>query len=162
MFKKYKILVICNIHCKKKGGGDWNASSIILYKNNKYPQLCPTQGRVEGWDAMKPRYYRSVSSKGAGRPRLTHHHKGWWNETKWMRWVWRSGWNEICGRGKREKPREKPIYFLIQHNLKSDQLRYEFQEITSHHGVAVANGWIKTTSLPLPSARGHCHKVATY
>ena len=40
---------------------------------------------------MKPRYYRSVSSKGAGRPRLTHHHKGWWNGTKWMRWVWWNG-----------------------------------------------------------------------
>ena len=40
---------------------------------------------------MKPRYYRSVSSKGAGRPRLMHHHKGWWKGTKWMRWVWRNG-----------------------------------------------------------------------
>ena len=40
---------------------------------------------------MKPRHYRSVSNKGAGRPCLTHHHKGWWNETKWMRWVWRNG-----------------------------------------------------------------------
>ena len=52
---------------------------------------CPTQGRVEGWDAMKPRYYRSVSNKGAGRPCLTHHHEGGWNETKWMRWLWRNG-----------------------------------------------------------------------
>ena len=51
--------------------------------------------------------YRSVSSKGAGRPRLTHHYKGWWNGTKWMRWV-EKWWNEICGRGKREIPREKP------------------------------------------------------
>ena len=68
---------------------------------------CPTQGWVEGWDAMKPQYYRSVSSKGAGRPRLMHHHKGGWNETKWMRWVWRNGGKKICGRGKREKPREK-------------------------------------------------------
>ena len=40
---------------------------------------------------MKPLDYRSVSSKGAYRPRLTHHHKGWWYETKWMRWVWRNG-----------------------------------------------------------------------
>ena len=56
---------------------------------------CPTQGRVEGWDAMKPLYYRSVSSKGAGRPWLTHHHKGWWNGTKWMRWVWRNGGMKI-------------------------------------------------------------------
>ena len=53
------------------------------------------------------------------------------------------------------------IYFLIPHIWKSDQLRHEFQEITSHHGVAVANRWIKTTLLPSPSARGHCHKVAT-
>ena len=55
---------------------------------------------------MKPLYYRYVSSKRAGRPRLTHHHKGWWNETDEMsveKW-----WNEISGRGKREKPREKP------------------------------------------------------
>ena len=69
---------------------------------------CPTQSRVEVRDAMKPLYYRTVSSKGAGRPRLTHHHKGWWNGTKWMRWVFEKWWNEICGRGKREKPREKP------------------------------------------------------
>ena len=40
---------------------------------------------------MKPRYYRSVSSKGASRPRLMHHHKGGWNEMKWIRWVWRNG-----------------------------------------------------------------------
>ena len=52
---------------------------------------CPTQGRVERWDAMKPLYYRSVSSKGAGLPCLMHHHKGRWNETKWVRWVWRNG-----------------------------------------------------------------------
>ena len=52
---------------------------------------CPTQGRVEGWDAMKPLHYRSVSSKGAGQPRLTHHHRGGWIETKWMIWVWRNG-----------------------------------------------------------------------
>ena len=79
------------------------------YNGNIYIlNSCPTQGRVEGWDAMKPRYCRSVNGKGAGRPRLSHHHKDWWNETKWMRWVWRKWWNEICGRGKREKPCEKP------------------------------------------------------
>ena len=32
------------------------------------------------------------------------------------------------------------IYFLIQGGLKSDQLRHEFQEMTSHHGVAVMGG----------------------
>ena len=55
----------------------WDKASIINKKNIR--NSCPTQGRVEGWDAMKPLYYRSVSSKGAGRPRLTHRHRGWWN-----------------------------------------------------------------------------------
>ena len=64
-----------------------HSNNILLYILNS----CPTQGRVEGWDAMKPRDYRSVSSKGAGEPHLMHHHKGWWNGTKWMRWVWRNG-----------------------------------------------------------------------
>ena len=78
-------------------------TNYSYYKINKnILNSCPTQGRVEGWDAMKPLYYRSVSSKGAGRPRLTHHHKGWWNETKWMRWVWRNGvwnlWQEKMGK----------------------------------------------------------------
>ena len=52
---------------------------------------CPTQGPVEGWDAMKPIYRRSVNSKDTGRPHLTHHQR-WmkWNETKWMRWVRRN------------------------------------------------------------------------
>ena len=70
---------------------------------------CPTQGRVEGWDAMKPLYYRSVSSNGAGRPRLTHHHKGWWNETKWMRWVWRNGGMKFVVGEKGEKPTQSPF-----------------------------------------------------
>ena len=61
----------------------WLKSSSFINILNS----CPIQGRVEGWDAMKPRYCRSVN----GRPRLSHHHKGRWNETKWMRWVWRNG-----------------------------------------------------------------------
>ena len=66
-------------------------SPNIIWPSLNILNSCPTQGRVEGWDAMKPQDYRSVSKKGAGRPRLTHHHKGWWNETKWMRWGWRNG-----------------------------------------------------------------------
>ena len=50
----------------------------ILFNKNIL-NSCPTQDRVERWDAMKPLYYRSMSSKGAGWPCLTHHHKGWWN-----------------------------------------------------------------------------------
>ena len=64
---------------------------MILHKKINILNSCTTQGQVEGWDAMKPLYYRSVSSKGAGQPHLTHHHKGWWNETKWMRWECRNG-----------------------------------------------------------------------
>ena len=80
---------------------------FIFYYIINILNSCLTQGRVEGWGAMKPRYCRSVNSKGAGRPRLTHHSQGLmeWNEideTRVEKW-----WNEICGRGKREKLREK-------------------------------------------------------
>ena len=62
---------------------------IIFFQfGNNIPNSCPTQGRVEGWDAMKSLYWRSVSNKGAGRPRLSYHHRGWRNEMKLMRWVW--------------------------------------------------------------------------
>ena len=62
---------------------------------------------------MKPLDYRSVSSKGAGRPRLTNHHKGWWNETKWMRWVWRNGGMKFVVGKTGETPRKTypdPVY----------------------------------------------------
>ena len=61
---------------------------------------------------MKLLYWRSVNSKGAGRPRLSHHHRGWWkemNETSVEKW-----WHEICGRGKREKSRDKHSQTLLR------------------------------------------------
>ena len=77
---------------------------------------CPTQGRVEGWDAMKPLYYRSVSSKGTGRPRLMHHHKGWWNETKWMRWGWRNGGMKfVAGENGRNPEKNLPRPRFVHH-----------------------------------------------
>ena len=77
---------------------------------------CPTQGRVEGWDAMKPLHYRSVSSKGAGRPRLTHHHKGGWNETKWMRWVLRNGGMKlVVGENGRNPVKNLPRPRFVHH-----------------------------------------------
>ena len=41
------------------------------------------------WSREEMRW-RLVSSKGIGRPRLSRHYRCWWNETKWMRWVWRN------------------------------------------------------------------------
>ena len=77
---------------------------------------CPTQGRVEGWDAMKPLQYRSVSSKGAGRPRLKHHHKGGWNETKWMRWGWRNGEVKlVVGENERNPVKNLPTPRFVHH-----------------------------------------------
>ena len=51
---------------------NWKAS---YYNINS----CPTQGREEGWDAMKPLYLRWANSKDVGRPRLMHHHRDGWN-----------------------------------------------------------------------------------
>ena len=65
------------------------------------------QGREMRRDAMMPLYWRSVNSKDASWPHLMHHHRGRWNEMNEMsvkKW-----WNEICGRGQHEKPREKNL-----------------------------------------------------
>ena len=87
---------------------------------------CPTQGRVEGWDAMKPLYYRSVSSKGAGRPRLTRHHKGGWNETKWIRWVWRDGGMKfVVGENGRNPVKNLPWPRFIHHDTHMEGPRRE-------------------------------------
>ena len=87
---------------------------------------CPTQGRVEGWDAMKPRYFRSVSSKDAGRPRLTHHHKGWWNETKWTRWVWRNGGMKfMVGENVRNPKKNLPRPSFVHHETHMEGQRRE-------------------------------------
>ena len=87
---------------------------------------CPTQGRVKGWDAMKPLYYRSVSSKGAGRPRLMHHHKGWWNETKWMRWVWRNGGMKfVVGEYGRNPEKNLPRPRFVHHETHMEGPRRE-------------------------------------
>ena len=49
--------------------------SDVLYLLNKINlhNSCPTQRRVEWWDALQPIYLRSVNSKDTGRPRLMHH-----------------------------------------------------------------------------------------
>ena len=84
--------------------------------NIKDPQLVSNTRSGQGMRCDEaPQYYRSVSSKGAGRPCLTHHHKGGWNETKWMRWV-EKWWNEICGRGKRENPMKNLLRLRFVHH----------------------------------------------
>ena len=89
---------------------------------------CPTQGRVEGWDAMKPLYYRSVSSKDAGRPRLTHHHKGRWNETKWTRWVWRNGGMKVVvGENGRNPEKKLPRPRFVHHETHMEWPRRELE-----------------------------------
>ena len=86
----------------------------------------PTQGRVERWDAMKPLYYRSVSSKGAGRPRLTHRHKGGWKETKWMRWVWRNGVMKfVLGENGRNPVKNLPRPRFVHHENHMEWARRE-------------------------------------
>ena len=100
--------------------------NIIISYNIYILNSCPTQGRVEEWDAMKPPYYRSVSSKGAGRPRLMHHHKGGWNETKWMRWVWRNGGMKfVVGENGRNPVKNLPRPHVVHHETHMEGLRSE-------------------------------------
>ena len=77
-------------------------------------------------DAMKPPYYRSVSSKGAGQPRLTQHHKGWWNETKWMRWGWRKGGMKfVVGENGRNPVNNLPRPRFVHHETHMEGPRRE-------------------------------------
>ena len=78
----------------------WNWVDTV--SDTIYLNSCLTHGRVKEWDAMS-----SVNSKDASRPCLSHHQRDWWNEINELsveKW-----WNKICGMGKLEKPREKPI-----------------------------------------------------
>ena len=75
---------------------------------------------------MKPLHYRSVSSKGAGRPLLTHHHEGWWNETKWMRWVWRNGGMKfVRGENGRNPAKNLPRPRFVHHETHMEGPRRE-------------------------------------
>ena len=90
---------------------------LVKIDNCNYNILnsCPTQGRVKGWDAVKPLYYRSMCSKGASRPRLMHHHKGEWNETK-CRWVWRNGGMKfVVGKNGRNPVKNLPRPRFVHH-----------------------------------------------
>ena len=71
------------------------------------PKVVSVTGPDRGIDVMKPLHWRSVNRKGSGRPTHVALHGDWWNETKWIRWMWRNDEMKF-GRGKREKPREKP------------------------------------------------------
>ena len=77
---------------------------MMIYALNSWP----TKGRIEGRDAMKPLCWRSVESKDAGRPSLTHHYRSGWNDngTKWIRCVWRNGRMKFVVGKTGETPRE--------------------------------------------------------
>ena len=100
----------------------------------KYPQLVSNTRSGRGMRCDEPLYYRSVSSKGAGRPRLTHHHKGWWNETKLMRWVWRNGGMKfVVGENGRNPEKNLPRPRLVHHETHMEGPRRELgKEIKLH------------------------------
>ena len=89
----------------------WFLPSLLFqFVKNKYKKniLNCVQHKVGSRDEA-PINYRSMSSKGAGWPCLTHHHKGWWNKTKWMRWEWRNGGMKFVVEKPREKPTQTPV-----------------------------------------------------
>ena len=51
-----------------------------------------------------------MNSKDAGRPRLTHHHRGKWNDKKWMRWEWRNGGTKFVVGRNPEKNLPRPHF----------------------------------------------------
>ena len=96
--------------------------SVCMYVCNAYMiknilNSCPTRGRAEGWVAMKPLFWRSVNSKDASRPCLTHHYRGGWNQMN-ERSV-ENWWNEICGRENGRNPKKNlPRLRSVLHETK--------------------------------------------
>ena len=95
-----------------------------LYK--KYPQLVSNTRSGRGMRCDEAPYYRPGSSKGAGRPRLTHHHKGGWNGTKWMRWGWRNGGMKfVVGENGRNPAKNLPRLRFVHHETHMEWPRRE-------------------------------------
>ena len=80
------------------GPPDWKAGTLLTTPWQRMCFECTIRHRgwVEGWDVMKV-------VKNASRPLLAHHHRGWCNYMKQMRWVWRNhGMKFVAG----ETPRK--------------------------------------------------------
>ena len=80
--------------------------------NNNLFNSFPTQGQVEGWDVIKPLYWRSVIYTDAGRSRLTHHHS-WWNE--WDEWGEIVEWNLWQGKTGETPKKNLPRLRFVHH-----------------------------------------------
>ena len=75
---------------------------------------------------MKFLYWRSVVSKDTGRWRLIHHHRGGWNKSKWMRWVWRSGAIKFVARENGRNPEKNlPRLRFVHHETYMEWPRRE-------------------------------------
>ena len=70
---------------------DGHPSHLRFDKKIKILNSYSTYGQVDGWDALKPLYWRFMNSKDTGRPRLSHHHEDKWNQwnaemVEWNLW----------------------------------------------------------------------------
>ena len=94
----------------------------------KYPQLVSNTRSGWGMRCDEAPIYRSVSSKGAGRPRLTHHHNGGWNETKWMKWEWRNGGMKfVVGENGRNPVKNLPRPRFVHHETHMEGPKRELE-----------------------------------
>ena len=111
---------------------------VVFYSNNrslqsilwvtyyKYPQLVSNTSSGRGMRFDEAPIFRAVNGKGAGRPRLMHNHKGWWNETKWMRWVWRNGGMKfVVGENGRNPAKNLPRPRFVCHETHMEWPRRE-------------------------------------
>ena len=115
-----------------------------LYNNGL--NSCPTKSRVQGWDAMKPLYWRSVNSKDAGRPRLSHQHRDKWNKTKWM--AWRNvGMKFVIGENRINSEKNLPRPRFAHREAHTEWPRRELrpQEVGGERLTACAMGSLSVT-----------------
>ena len=119
-------------------------------------QLMSNTGPGQGMRCDEPLYWRSVNSKDAGQPCLSHHHRGWWNEMKWMGWVWRNGQMKfVVGENGTNPERNLPRLHFVHHETYMGATEMQTRDTSSGrwvtnrlcHRLSVWKEWLQTQYL---------------
>ena len=131
---------LCQIMLRK-----WKWTSRFLLLLNSFLRR---DGPGRRWDAMKLLYWRSMNNKDVGRPCLSHHHRGWWNETKLMRWVWRNGGMKfVVEENGRNPEKNLPRSLFVHHETHMEWQRRELGT------PAVGVEWVTAYATEPPTSR---------
>ena len=96
--------------------------------NAKFLNYCWTWSGLRDEMQWCPYNWRSVNKKDTSRSSLPHHHRGRWNETKWVRGVYRNGGMKFVAQENVRNPEKNLLRLLfIHHKIYMEWLRLELK-----------------------------------